>query len=82
MESSYTFEQAAQLPRTLQVIPLIHVNIDFTHASAEEIEAFYALPGVGRALDSLSQPSRSEIVLLILQTPEPNPSPDPRSDHV
>lgn len=48
---------------------MIEVTIDASHATAEEIEAFYALQGVGRAMDSLAHEGRGAGVRLSMVRP-------------
>lgn len=48
---------------------MIHVTVNLSDATPDEIEAFYALAGVGRALDALAHDGRQAGVQLALYTP-------------
>lgn len=48
---------------------MIQVTVNLSQATADEIEAFYALSGVGRALDALAHEGRRAGVSLSLQVP-------------
>lgn len=50
---------------------MIEVAVNLTHATPDEIEAFYALAGVGRALDAIAQTGRQAGVRLVLLNPAP-----------
>lgn len=48
---------------------MIQVIVDLSQASRAEVEQFYALPGVGRAVDALSH-SRGTVLRFRLDEPD------------
>lgn len=50
---------------------MIEVAVNLTHATPDEVEAFYALAGVGRAIDAIVHSGRQAGVRLVLLNPEP-----------
>lgn len=48
---------------------MIHVTVNLSDATPDEIEAFYALAGVGRALDAIAHVGRQAGVRLALYSP-------------
>jgi hypothetical protein len=49
---------------------MIAVSIDFTDATVEEIQRFYAMPGVGRALELVRTQGRLRGIELSLRNVE------------
>lgn len=56
---------------------MIEVRVDLSGATPDEVRAFYELPGVARAVDSLAHPPEDAGVRLRLVDP-PSVSNDPR----
>jgi len=52
---------------------MIEVNVNLSEATREEVEAFYALQGVGRAIDALAHEGRAVGVRLSMQSPSMQP---------
>ncbi len=48
---------------------MIRVEIDLSCATAAEAAAFFALPGVGRAVDAMSHPTDDAALQLRVLTP-------------
>lgn len=53
---------------------MIEVAINLSRATPDEIERFYALAGVGRALDAIAIEGRNAGVRLVLLTPSTDTS--------
>jgi len=52
---------------------MIAVTVDMSQASQDEIEAFYATPGVARAVDEWAQASEESVQIWLREPHEPLP---------